>query len=198
MDIYLDHDPFNTPAQTLGQILHAAALHLQPTGRFVVEVRLDGQPLPETQIEALTDAAPSGDELQLITADPVDLSLATLTQIRTALESNRTIARHAAELLSDDEPQQALELIRQCLTVWQQTEQAVRAACAVGNVPLTDLVTGPGDPIGDLGGKLTQLRDQLAAGDWLGLSDTLAFELDEAVTQWIALVDRLSARISQR
>ncbi len=197
MDIYLDHDPFDTDAATLGDILQAAGEHLQPTGRIVVEIRLDGEPIPEDQLDELTAQPPAGEELQLITADPIELCTMTLSQVRTALEHNRTIARHAAELLSADEPAQAMDLIRQCLTVWQQAEQAVRTSAQVAGVSLDDITIDGAEPIPDLARKLEQVREQLQASDWVGLSDTLAFELDDSANQWTQLIDALLGRIEK-
>jgi hypothetical protein len=197
MDIYLDHDPFDTEAATLGDILQAAGERLQPTGRIVVEIRLDGEAIPEDQLDDLAARPPQGQELQLITADPIELCTMTLTQVKSALEHNRSIARHAAELLSADEPGQAMDLIRQCLTVWQQAEQAVRTSAQVAGVSLDEITIDGAEPIPDLARKLQQVREQLQSSDWVGLSDTLAFELDDSVNQWTQLIDALLDKITK-
>jgi hypothetical protein len=51
--------------------------------------------------------------------------------------------------------------------------------------------------IEDLAASLTQARDELLNGDWLGLADTLGYDLDEAAEQWTNMLSMLAGWIRE-
>ena len=125
MDIFLDHEPFDTDQTTLAGILDAAQKHLADTDRLVVEVRLDGDPLSEQDIVDRQDEAMDAEELQLITADPVELAMQTLVEVREALVASREDHEQAARLLQQDQAGEGMEYVKRALNTWQQAQAAV-------------------------------------------------------------------------
>ena len=62
-------------------------------------------------------------------------------------------------------------------------------------VPLGDLQVDQHpatEVIDNLAASLTQARDELLNGDWLGLADTLGYDLDEAAVQWTTMLGMLA------
>lgn len=197
MDLYLDSEPFESDATTLGELLDAAK-DAAPDHRVVVEIRLDGRTLAASDLDAMHDRALDAEEVQFITADPRELAVATLTQVRAALDEAVAAQQNAADLLRSDDATQAMEQVKDVLNLWQQTQQAVLHSAQLLDVPLDDL-TVDGQPvaevINDLVANLGELREQLTNGDWLGLADTLGYPLAESVETWQRLIDELCAKI---
>jgi len=195
MDVFLDSDAFTTEATTLAEILSEVQQELRPSGRLIVEIRVDGRTLTDREQQNMDAMALEADEVQLITADPVDLALNTLEEITEALAGAREAQQIAAEKLRDDETGAALEHVRSALLVWQQAQQTVEQVADLLAIPLNDLLVDERpvtEVVDELVETLTRARDELLNGDWLGLADTLGFELDEAAEQWAGILKMLS------
>mgnify|MGYP006300455585 CR=1 FL=1 len=201
MDIFLDHDRFDTDATTLGGVIAAARDRLSQSGRMIVEVRLDGNTVPSDELESHHDQPIDAEEVQLITAEPFELARQSLLDVKEALAGVRDDQQKAAELLQSDQPADALNAIREALQVWQQAQQTVLQAGRLIGLDL-DHTQVEGQPIPEivdhLAEQLKTVRDQLLANDWIGLADTLAYELDEAIGTWSAMIDELSNQIKAR
>lgn len=200
MDVFIDSDVFATEQTSLSGILTEAMNHLRATGRLIVEIRLDGQPLTEREQRKLDAQKLAAGEVQLITADPVELGLMTLDEVKEALAGAREAQTLAAEALRADETGKALEHVRSSLMVWQQAQQTVTQIAELLAIPLGDLQVDQRSAvqvIDDLAASLTQARDELLNGDWLGLADTLGYDLDEAAEQWTNMLSMLAGWIRE-
>ncbi|QNN24990.1 hypothetical protein HED60_22835 [Planctomycetales bacterium ZRK34] len=195
MDVFIDSDVFATEQTSLSGILTEVMDHLRSSGRLIVEIRLDGEPLNEREQQNIDAQKLASGEVQLITADPVELGLATLDEVKEALTGAREAQTLAAEALRADETGKALEHVRSSLMVWQQAQQTVTQIAELLAVPLGDLQVDqhPATQVIDnLAASLTQARDELLNGDWLGLADTLGYDLDEAAVQWTTMLGMLA------
>ena len=201
MEIYLDNDRFETGAATLGGVIDAAGVVLAERGRIVVEVRLDGETLDADRLTDLQDQVPPAEELQLISAEPGALSRVTLLEARDALVRAGRQQQSAAERLQADDLPAALKEVRQVLAVWSQARMAVDLSVKMTGLALESIeVDGrtAEQIIAHLADLLTELKEQLAGQDWIGLADTLAYPLGEAVEQWSAMIDALCETIQNR
>jgi hypothetical protein len=201
MDIYLDHDRFDTDATTLGGLIAAARDRLSDSGRMIVEVRFDGDTVPSNELETRHDQDIKADEVQLITAEPFELARQSLLDVRDALAGVRENQQRAAELLQSDKPAEALDAIREALQVWQQAQETVLQAGRLIGLGLDHTeVNGQRVPsiIESLAGRLKTVREQLLANDWIGLADTLGYELDETIDTWVAMIDELASQIKAK
>lgn len=201
MQIYLDNLAMDSDARTLGQAVAAARQALADTGRLIVEVRIDGQVIGADDLGERHDEALAGDELQLITADPADLARQTLMDVSDALAANAEPQQRAAELLRDDQPDAALAQVRDALAVWAQAQQSVLDSARLLQIDLDALTVDDqrvAQIVEGLAEHLRRIREQLLAADWLGLADTLAYELDDSIGTWQRLIDRLAEQIDQR
>ena len=200
MDVFIDNDAFVTQQSTLDRIIAEAAEHVKPSGRIIVEVRLDGRTLSDAD---LTEAQPrdaDADEVQLITADPYELARQTLLEVRDRLDDAREAQQRAAEKLQADNAAEAMDDIRVAMEVWQQAQDSALKSAQLLDLPL-DSLQADGRSVSQiitlLAGRLAQLRDQLNARDWFGLADTLGYELDAAATQWAAMIDTVCDHIKK-
>ncbi|MBI1368138.1 MAG: hypothetical protein GC162_05735 [Planctomycetes bacterium] len=200
MDVFIDSDIFATAQSNLGAIITEAQKRLRASGRLIVEIRVDGRPLTEREQEHLDKALNGADELQFITANPVELGLSTLDEVGEALLGAREAQTLAAEALRADETGKALEHVRSSLLVWQQAQQTITQVAQLLAVPLDDLLVDKRsvpEVIDDLIDTLTKARSELLDGDWLGLADTLGYELDEAADVWAKMIGILAQWIRE-
>lgn len=198
MPIYLDNQPLEADVKTVGQAIAAARQSPAAVDRLIVEVRLDGELLLNETLEASHDQALGDRELQLLTAEPRELARQTLLEVRDALIATSDDQQQAAELLQADRNLEALQHVRQALGVWQQTQQSVLHSAQLLGIQLDNLIVQD-QPVGTLVTALTdhlmRVRQQLLAKDWLGLADTLSYEMNDAVTTWTAVIDAICQQI---
>jgi hypothetical protein len=94
-----------------------------------------------------------------------------------------------------------MDHIRHALAVWQQAQQALLQSAQLLDVPLDDLTVADrpmAELVDELGELLNQVREQLTAGDFLGLADTLAYPLTDALDTWAALIDAMCGKIEEK
>ncbi len=200
MQIFLDSDPFDTSATTLGEVMAQVRDRLSDAGaeRIIVEVRLDGRTVPSDELGQHHDAPLNVEELQLITANPRELARQTMLDVAEALIGARQAQAHAAELLRDDEQGPALDHVRTALGVWSQVQESVLHSAQLLGLSL-DSVEVDGRTAPELVTQLAELlhlvREQIESADWLGLADTLEYDLAEHAGQWVELIQTLSEQI---
>jgi len=195
MDIFLDNQPFETDASTLGDVLLAAQERIDPTGRIIVEVRVDGDILDHEAIDNLEHEPLAFDELQLITAVPHELAVMTFSEVAEALAGAAEAQQKAADALSTDQPEQAMEHVADALSVWTQAQQSVLTVSQLLEMNLDDVdVDGTPAPqiINALAQQLAQIRDQLIHSDWVALADTLGYEMTETADRWTKMLQQLT------
>jgi hypothetical protein len=198
MPVLIDDLPVDIDTGPLGDVLLAAQQRIEPQGRIIVEVLLDGEPLigdalVERQDEHLGDSI-----LSLLTADPRELVIDTLGEIHRQLQAAGEYQTEAAGCLQRDDEQAALERIGEAMTIWQQTERAVRESAQIMEVSLDDLKIG-GQTFSQLTAgliaQLESLRDLLQARDTVAVADTLQYEWPETTMRWQQAVEKLVERI---
>jgi hypothetical protein len=201
MDIYLDHEPFETDQTTLAGVLDAAQQHLAGGDRLVVEVRLDGDPLSEEDIIDRRDEAIDVEELQLITADPIDLAMQTLVEVREALVASREDHEQAARLLQQDQAGEGMEHVKRALNTWQQAQAAVVKTAQLARLELDGLTVNErpaGKVVDELRERLEAVRNALVSNDWVGLADAFEYELTESIDTWSEMLDELGGELERR
>ena len=201
MPIYLDDRPLDVDETALGRILQAAQRLLEPLRRIVVEVKLNGQSLVGPQLGERQEELIESAELRLYSADPNELALSTLEQVRHRLDEAREAQQQAAEQLQGDRLVDAMGHVSRMVEVWQQTHQAVQQSAAlVGGGPEEQPFwqDDVARLVQDLTEQLRELRDLLKASDTVGLADALAYEWPETAGRWEHAIDELIAVIEQK
>ncbi len=199
MPVLIDELPSGIVPGPLGDVLLAVQKEIESAGRIIVEVMLDGHPLVGDELFDRQNEEVGEAVLSIMTADPRELVMDTLGEIHRMLELADTTQREAADCFQRDDQAGAMERIGEAMTIWQQTERAVRESAGIMEISLDDLVvegqtftTLTAELITQLGG----LRDLLAAGDTIALADTLLYEWPQVTVQWQKAIEALVARIN--
>lgn len=198
MQAFLDNQPLDTRQSTLGGILNEAKSPLDARGRLVVEVSIDGQVLEESDLTQWRDHPLEDQEVRLISADPHDLAQQALEDVGEMLGQVRALQQRAAEAMQADEPTDALDQVSQALDIWRHAQLSVQQSARLLQLPLDQMTVNERPVphiINDLAGQLTQVRDQVGNADWLGLADTLGYEMDQTAETWSAMLTELRERI---
>ena len=194
MPVLIDDHPMGNVTGSIGDVLLAAQKELEPLGRIIVEVLLDGQPLIGDQLFDRQEE-PLGDmTLNLITANPRELVVDTLGEIHRMLQVAGEQQNEAADFLQRDDQRSALERIGESMTIWQQTERAVRESAQIMEVSLDDLVIDAftfSELTADLIERLSGLRDLLTANDFVAVADTLQYEWPDVTMRWQKAIEKL-------
>ncbi|MEX2214243.1 MAG: hypothetical protein WD768_08965 [Phycisphaeraceae bacterium] len=200
MSIHIDGIPTALPGTTLGELVLAAQQRLEPSGRVVVEVTLNDQPIVGNELAARQHEAVGTRVVKLTTADPKELVIDTLGEISRHLNQAGELQNEAADLLQRDKEKDALGKISDAMSIWQQTEEAVRHSAAMLSISL-DTMTIDGQPFAAMTENLVQqlggLRDLIKAHDTVGLADALAYEWPATVKKWQRMIELFVAKIQE-
>ena len=198
MPIYLDNREVDLAGEALGQVLAAARDHLQPQGRVVVEVELDGQPVGGQDLDARQDEPVGQRELRMTSVDPRRLAVDTLNQVRDRLGEAQGLQETAADLLQQGRQSEALQRVASAIDIWLQTQQAVLHSAVLVGVDL-DQIQVQGQDSGHITAqlleRLQELKQNITDGDSVALADALQYEWPAMVGQWDALIVALTGRI---
>ena len=198
MSVFVDDEQVALAGNDLASLLGAAQQHLQPSGRVVVDVMIDGESLSGEQLGQQDQVETAGREVRLYTADPRSLAVDTLQQVRERLGEAKRMQDEAAEQLQQDEASEALQQVASAIEVWLQTQQAVQNSAALLQVDL-DAIEVDGEAVSALTDELAQqlqnLKQLINDGDTVGLADALAYEWPGTTEKWDRLVQELVAKI---
>ena len=201
MAIFLDDEPVQLEGGDLESVLAAASTRLGERGRVVVEVQLDGLPIVASNYAEHQDTSVSDTELRLYSADPHELTVTTLQQVKAHLDQARQAQLQAAELFQQDKQAQALEQVIQVIEVWQQVQQAVLHSVQLLRIDVDEKQVD-GQTVVELTDSLIEqlkgLHELLTTVDTVGLADVLAYEWPETADRWERLIAELISWIEQQ
>ncbi len=194
MRVFLDDQPCNSNAASIGDAIAACAAMAEERGRYVVEVVVDGTRLTSEHLESQELTSAKASEVRLSSAEPAELVSGTFAEAADALEEARAIQNDAAAMLQRDTQPQAMEKLGEAFAIWMSVRQAVQQGaqfagldldtCSVNDQPASETVA-------NLSKQLESLRTQLENGDTVGVADTLLYELPDVIDQWRALLNHL-------
>jgi hypothetical protein len=194
MPIYVDDQPVALNESDLGQALELVTRRLEPQGRVIVEVILNGASLVGDDLMQHAQDSLAGAELKLYSADPRDLALHVLRQVREGLRTAGEAQAQAANLFQKDQSGAAMKCIGEALVLWQQAQQAVLHSAQLMGVEL-DQQSFEGEPLATvtngLLAQLNDLRDRLQNNDTLGLADALLYEWPATIERWQRLIQQV-------
>ena len=198
MATFLDDQAADFDGQTLGAVIDAARATTDPDGRIVVEVRVDGEAISGSQLDAQWGEPIAGREIKLYTADPASLAIEPLEQVRDRLGEAHALQSDAADLLQQDRGAEAFTKVAEAMSVWQLAQQTVSQSAELLQLNLDELEI-EGRTVPELTdatlAQLRELKGLLEAGDSVGLADALAYEWPEVTTKWESLIGGLIAEI---
>ena len=195
MRIVLDDTPLACVAETVGEAVAAGELEARQSGRVIIEIHVDGEPIPVDRFDDPEVLRKPARDVTLLSADLRTLAVETLAQASDALVSAGELQQSAAELIQADDQPQAMEKLGEAIAVWLTVQQAIAAAAQALSIDLAALEL-EGDSfqirMNVLQEKLQHLKTALEATDPVGLADMLLFELPECVADWREVIDAIS------
>ena len=202
MQVYLDEQAIELPGPNLAALLDAARRRLADAEgepqRVVVEVAVDGHKLAEDQIAERAEEDLGDQEVRLVTADPKQLAVETLEQVRGRLGEAQEMQQEAADLLQQDQTQPALQKVGESIEAWLQVQQAVLQSAVLLGIDL-DQLDIDGQPAHALTTealeRLEDIKTFIQANDTVALADALQYEWPETTDQWHRLIDQVIAAI---
>lgn len=198
MAVYIDEQRVELAGDHLAEVLTAAAAHVEPRGRLIVEVAVDGQALVGEQLDQQGGMAVGGREVRLRSVEPGELVVTALNDSREALAQARELQMEAAEMLQQDDAEAAMRKVAGAVALWQQVQAAVVQSLRLTGVRLDELdVDGQSSQalIEQLLDQLRQVRQLLNDDDTIGLADALAYEWPAALERWDRMIEVLIDRI---
>ena len=170
------------------ELLATVSQSLAPSGRVVVEVRVDGEPITGP---ALDDDQPTtaGSDIRVYSARPSDLVVGILEEVRAQLSASQQMQQQAAEFLQQDEPAKAMDLVKESINGWLQAQQAVGQSAQLLQLDLQAIVVDELPVIermNELIASLTELKDIVVANDFVALADALQYEWPDITQRWDA------------
>ncbi|TVQ54873.1 MAG: hypothetical protein EA377_04465 [Phycisphaerales bacterium] len=194
MQIWLDTEPCDLQADSVGTAIAACASLAEERGRMIVEIEVDGESWGQQQLEQPECLGRVAGEVRLTSAEPRDLVQQTFTDAVAALEEAETMQTRAAEKIQADQQAEAMEEIREVCGIWLAVQQAVQQGTELIDVDLNELkvndTTAPAI-IEQLRKQLMIIREQLEAQDHLALADTLLYDCPAVIQNWRDMLDSL-------
>jgi hypothetical protein len=193
MSVTIDDHPLAADTlglTTVGQVLS----HVAKANRLVVNMLIDGEE-PDLGRMATVRAVPlMGRTVYVETADPREMALAVLDEVESHLAEGDTYRCEAVEALSANQQSRAMQKLNACFGIWQHAHESVVKTAQLLRIDLSQTYAG-GRAISE---TLTQFTEQLRAiksalenRDFVSLSDTLAYEMNETTERWAAAIAAL-------
>lgn len=201
VDVTLDGQTLAIPRPTLAHALRAAADAAKARGRVVIEVKADGQRIPDEALANPSDELTTIRSLTFLSADPRQLVGQTLLDAADALDDVQGEQQMVSDLIQMGRTGEAIEPLQRVLTTWQAARDVVDRGSALMGISLSSLKLGGIDEGFDaatrnLRENLRALRDAMEAEDWSAISDVVAYDLDAQAKRWSVLLRALARHVS--
>lgn len=190
MRAFLDDREIDSSTSTLAGVLTEGAAMAEASGRIIVEVTIDGVEVDGDRLESPSQEDLGTSEVRLVSAEPAALAAQALADAATQLGQTRERQSRCAGLVQVGKISEAMSLMEECLNDWQVARTVVDSVTQLTSVTADSAE----DTIEGLAVKLKELKSALTGQDWATVSDILAFDLDEQITSWTALLDDMRAR----
>lgn len=195
MRVLLDGNEIQAREPTLAAALDAGRLAAEAAGRAIIEVVVNGEPVPGDQLDQPSADSIDGSEVTLTSTDPVALVTTTLLDAAEALESTREQHATIAEGLQAGEAGEALTELAATLQVWQAAQDVLtRGMMLLGRDPAgLSVPSGAGavsvqQMVEKLAEQLREIKRALGDQDLAAVADVVGYELEPMVEHWVALL----------
>jgi len=195
LELYVDDQKTElnvAPEQPLDVVLENIKERVGGKGRMIVSIVCDGIDIADEEL-AGTLQQPASDfkRVEMHSADPSELVLDALTQAEILLDHTSTSATEIVEHLTCGNHAKAMPLLSSCCQAWLQVHGGIANALAtlhidadsilVDEEPMTNVLAAPIRMLNDI-------RESIAAKDFVLLSDILNYELEEAIDGWRGII----------
>lgn len=197
MRVWIDSTELEN-TDSVSDALDRARAVSEDSGRLIVDITADGEPIDETLLDDPPGDTAGIDELRLTTTDPVAFLIETFASARESLALVREDQGTAAGHLRTGDLQPAVEALNAVLTGWQAVGDIVGQSAELARIDLTTFEFDGRrayDCITQLGQSLGEIRTNFEREDWSSLGDTIEYDLDEQAQRWDAMLGALSQRV---
>lgn len=195
--MFLDNRPLEADDTSLSAALDAARAAAERGGRIIVEVIADGAPAPDADLHnpAGVSRRPYAGELRFVSESPRALVGEALLNAADAVAAIRIKQNEAADLLHRSEPENAVALLGEAVTLWQMVRRALDEGGRLLDTSMLDApeLAGLGE---DLARRLNAIRAALASQDWSALGDELDDEMDAHAGRWADALGKLAGHVA--
>ncbi len=200
MQVWIDETQLDA-VDSIEAALELARKHTEESGRLIIDIAADGQPIDDNLIdEPPTDTA-GINELRLTTTDFAAFLTETINSAKEALDLTETDQQSTADQIRDGEYELAIETLKSVLEGWHAVRDVVSQSAALAGIDIDSLkvTNAKGEPISgaqcveDLSKALAEIRNCLGKQDWASLGDAIEYDLDEQIPAWNALLDAMIA-----
>lgn len=195
VEVILDGVAFSERAASISAALRAASETARTRGRIVVEVRADGERVPDAMLAGEAADLATIKVLSFVSANPRHLVTQTLRDAAAALNQATADQQRVCELVQSGETAEAIDPLRSVLSTWQAVRDVVDRGGALLGEPLQNLNVGVEDgarsvaeATSGLREALRSLKDAMENEDWAAVSDTVGYDLDAQSRRWVALL----------
>ena len=202
MEIFVDNEPYcpREPAPvTVDQLIAQIRPELSDNDRMIVTIACDQKEIPEHEIdEVLSREIAAYRRLDFTTATVPELATGAMQTAMTILSATRTKQTEAIELLSKDRNEEAINVLSECITGWVQTHDTVVKTVSLVGLNIDDLTHDGKNVVASLNEVAhhwTQLKECLAAGDYVLLNDLLQYEIVPWFDQWEGMVGAIADEV---
>ena len=180
--------------QSLAAALEAGATRARESGRIVIEVFVDGQPVGGDALEHASDLPMAEQHVEMTTADPASLVRVTLFDAADAMEGSKEEHAACAEMIHRGEVAEAMGALGQLLGTWQAVRSAVDHGGDAMGRPLAEFA-GDGSVeqrIESLSRQLDALKRAVADEDLSTVADLLEEDLCDEAGLWADTLRRVA------
>jgi hypothetical protein len=196
MPVILDNKPCQLPAHltaesTIGDHLKWARTQVA-AGRIVVRISLDDSVLEGAALSHSRRDPIGNATLHLVSANQKELGLTMLGKLAALIDWLAPQHKGVASLIEQGNTPKALEQLNGIVSAWQQIQSAygnlAKMMClSVSDLPVHQL-TGE-TVLNEFCRQLEEIQNALQNRDFVLLADILQYEMDGAVSNWMALLE---------
>lgn len=198
MKVYLDNEPMELDSSSLRAAFGSAVELANGRGRVIVDVLIDGAPVPGDMIADPPDEPMAGDELRFTSAEPRAMVRETLLDAVEALDQVVVHQQEVAELVMAGKIEAVRASLESVVGIWQAVVLAIQRGSELLEIEL-DAMRVEGEPlsvrISGLSERLGEVIRAVDRQDWSALADTLAFDMCEQAGAWQTMLRDLAQSI---
>jgi ABC-type uncharacterized transport system permease subunit len=202
MEILVDNEPYcprDPLPVSIAQLIAQIKPELSRSDRMIVTISCDQHELVENEIdEVLSRNISDYQRLEFATATVQELATGAMQSAMSILSATRAKQTEAIELLSEDRNEEAISVLSECITGWVQTHDTVVKTISLLGLNIDNL-TNDGksviDVLNEVAHHLTQLKECLAAGDYVLLNDLLQYEIVPWFDQWEGMIGAIANEV---
>lgn len=190
----------DTTGRTVGELLAELRASLAGTGRMIVGIVCDSEPVEPEQVKALLDEPiDKYAQIDFQTAQPAELARSSLEACRQFLVEIEQTAREVIDSLRQAQVQEAMGQMSPLFTRLNDAYRGLQGTFELFKIDPESIELSSGDAarfMSSLRDKLAQIRDTLENHDYVELADLFEYELTPAIKQWQELNEHLLETIS--